>query len=899
MDETKHLILLDGKDQTEKIVSIKEEKHAIHITFASNGKTYTYKKSSSKVVIYKNPKTISPSSSLVYLRGNPLNNVVKILDFKAYVKIFYANGRKTAYKRADIRFVSNALVEKKPKHTMEYLKTLAKSIGSDDNDFLDKQYEKMTYLSPESVLAKYLSREALEKRAYENIHIFPFGLNLSQERAVEKALRHQVSIIEGPPGTGKTQTILNIIANLMVENKTVAVVSNNNAAIQNVYDKLDTYNLSYFAAMLGKKDNIEAFFAEQEQKTYPPADENTLDDAKSVYNMLEKNIAEIKQLLQTHNEVAQASQALEALRVENRHFMKRYENHLEALDVYEELFLKKDTKTLLSFLAELESLQSQHKKVTFLFKVKALFKYGVFSFALYDHPLNDLILLLQKIFYALREEELKKTLEEGENALQNRDFETLMEAYKDDSMKLFALHLSKKYPLGAKREQFDKDILWKDFDAFTKEYPVILSTTHALRNCTKENFLYDYLIIDEASQVDIVAGGLALSCAKNVVIVGDQKQLPHIVGQEIEERVNRVFTQYGVDEAYHYTNSLLASALKVFEEAPRMLLKEHYRCHPKIIDFCNKKFYNNELVILSKDDHNSSPLVLIHTAEGNHARGKYNQRQIDVIKKEVLPFLETEDLGIVSPFREQVNRLSNTIAEIDGLEIDTVHKYQGREKDVIIITTVVDRENEFADDPNLLNVAISRAKKQLYVIVSDREKNPNMKDLVNYIRYNNLEVTESRIYSIFDLLYESYAPFLKRYLSKAGKKSLSEYQSENLMAVLIEEVLGLEQYSHLDYIFNYPLTNLIQDTSILTEEEQAFVNASSHIDFLIYSRIHKQTVLALEVDGVAFHADNPEQLKRDALKDRILEKYHIPIIRFSTDGSQEKKKLVEKLEEVG
>jgi superfamily I DNA and/or RNA helicase len=289
----------------------------------------------------------------------------------------------------------------------------------------------------------------------------------------------------------------------------------------------------------------------------------------------------------------------------------------------------------------------------------------------------------------------------------------LMEAYKDDSMKLFALHLSKKYRLGEQREQFEPDILWKDFDAFTKEYPVILSTTHALRNCTKENFLYDYIIIDEASQVDIVAGGLALSCARNVVIVGDQKQLLHIVGQEIKDRIDHTFAQYPVDHAYHYTNSLLASALMVFEEAPRTLLREHYRCHPKIIDFCNKKFYNNELVILSKDDHNSSPLVLIHTAEGNHARGRYNQRQIDVIKNEVLPLIKTEDIGIVSPFREQVNKLSHTIVEIDGLEIDTVHKYQGREKDVIIITTVVDKENEFADDPNLLNVAISRAKKQL------------------------------------------------------------------------------------------------------------------------------------------------------------------------------------------
>jgi very-short-patch-repair endonuclease len=78
----------------------------------------------------------------------------------------------------------------------------------------------------------------------------------------------------------------------------------------------------------------------------------------------------------------------------------------------------------------------------------------------------------------------------------------------------------------------------------------------------------------------------------------------------------------------------------------------------------------------------------------------------------------------------------------------------------------------------------------------------------------------------------------------------------------------------------------------------AFVKASSHIDFLIHNRISKQPILAIEVDGFAFHANNPEQLQRDALKDRILDKYSIPIIRFATDGSEEEKKLHTKLNEI-
>ncbi|MFW3398476.1 hypothetical protein ACN9K5_10955, partial [Aliarcobacter butzleri] len=76
---------------------------------------------------------------------------------------------------------------------------------------------------------------------------------------------------------------------------------------------------------------------------------------------------------------------------------------------------------------------------------------------------------------------------------------------------------------------------------------------------------------------------------------------------------------------------------KVFKDVPKTLLKEHYRCNPKIIGFCNKKFYNNELIVLTKSKNDSdSSLVLFNTTEGNHARGKYNQRQIDVITNEIL-----------------------------------------------------------------------------------------------------------------------------------------------------------------------------------------------------------------------------------------------------------------------
>ncbi len=67
-------------------------------------------------------------------------------------------------------------------------------------------------------------------------------MNESQLKAVENAFSSQISIIEGPPGTGKTQTILNIIANILINKKSVAIVSNNNPAVENVYEKMAKKN---------------------------------------------------------------------------------------------------------------------------------------------------------------------------------------------------------------------------------------------------------------------------------------------------------------------------------------------------------------------------------------------------------------------------------------------------------------------------------------------------------------------------------------------------------------------------------------------------------------------------------------------------------------------------------
>ena len=122
-----------------------------------------------------------------------------------------------------------------------------------------------------SALSSYLDGVNPSRDISNETLIYPFGCNESQKLAVETALRNSISIVEGPPGTGKTQTILNVIANLLVQNKTVAIVSNNNSAVFNVREKLIKYGYGMLVASLGNNENKASFFNNIKEQ---PVDEN-------------------------------------------------------------------------------------------------------------------------------------------------------------------------------------------------------------------------------------------------------------------------------------------------------------------------------------------------------------------------------------------------------------------------------------------------------------------------------------------------------------------------------------------------------------------------------------------------------------------------------------------------
>ena len=125
------------------------------------------------------------------------------------------------------------------------------------------------------------------------------------------------------------------------------------------------------------------------------------------------------------------------------------------------------------------------------------------------------------------------------------------------------------------------------------------------------------------------------------------------------------------------------------------------------------------------------------------------------------------------------------------------------------------------------------------------------------------------------------------------RKRVSEFDSENLANAIIDDVLqSRERFSSLEVLCHYPMNLLVNENAPLTPEERQYAaNPLTHVDFLICSRVDKKPVLAIEVDGWNFHKKGTRQALRDELKNSVLPKCGLQLLRLSTTGSSEKEKI--------
>lgn len=907
MDIRNIMILIDGIDKTEEIQEIcsNAEADRMMITYQNRAQIYSY--GCNRVCVLENPFTVDLNNRVAFIGDLPVFEPQCILDFKERIRIIGYNGQAQTVHPRDFCLFENGASSPSAEKVLSYLREISQytSIQSDEEAFLKREMDRLTYVHPESILDKYLNRTPIQDKPLDAEHvIFPFQFNLSQKKALENALTSSISVIEGPPGTGKTQTILNIIANLVaIQRKSVAVVSNNNEAVKNVLEKMDKQGYGFLTAMLGKNDNQEAFFANM-----PVITVDGWDGEKDVNELIGRVSAlnsKLNGLLKIDRKRAQLTQELLAWKLEQEHFEVYFsQQNIEEIGRFP--LFQANTERIISFLAETTLVKERQEFDTIFYKLKLLFKYGIFNQKKLKQHEASVLLRLQKVFYQKQIANLEDEIAILNRQLAGEQFEVLLKEHRELSEQIFRKSIYQTHSKSGKTNFTRKNFKVR-FTDFIKTFPVILSTTHALRMSIPKNYLLDYVIIDEASQVDLITGVLALSCCRNVIIVGDIKQLPQITDLEIRDKLT---SNSPASEYDYFSHNILSSIISLYgDHLPREILREHYRCHPRIIEFCNQKYYNGELIPYTKPESPECPMMIYRTSEGSHMRqvtrgeekGIYNQRELDMIIQEVLTSPDGikayDHIGIVTPYRKQADEAGKQVR--NGVESDTVHKYQGREKDIMIMSTVLSGPTgafglKFVDDPHMVNVAVSRAIRQ-FILVTDHElfykKGKHIGDLIRYIQYSTLDknVIDSKIVSIFDLLYQSYSKRLLQYKKKMEPDA--RYRSEEALRVLLKDILHEEEFDCLDYVQGILLRNLLNDTALLSKAELDFVNNRASLDFAVFYKQDKACVLIIEVDGFAFHENNPRQLQRDQMKDHILQKYDICILRLPTNGSGEAEKI--------
>ena len=277
---------------------------------------------------------------------------------------------------------------------------------------------------------------------------------------------------------------------------------------------------------------------------------------------------------------------------------------------------------------------------------------------------------------------------------------------------------------------------------------VILATNSSSALEAIARVKFDVAIIDEASQATIPSVLIPIAKAHRFILAGDHKQLPPTI---ISDRAG-------------------ALSKTLFEELIRMypfksqLLDIQYRMNSLLMKFPNEEFYNNGLKSDSSvDDINIRDILDSHQDEeallfidtsnilDNRERHLKDSKSIvNEIEAEIAiriadDYLNDgvgeEDIGIISPYADQVK----IIQENTPIEVKTVDGFQGREKEIIIISTVRSNDNGnigFLSDLRRLNVAITRAKRKLIIIgnIDTLITNPTYERLIKFCEEENLLV---------------------------------------------------------------------------------------------------------------------------------------------------------------
>ena len=465
-------------------------------------------------------------------------------------------------------------------------------------------------------------------------------INLDQLLAIYNAMKYPLTYVQGPPGTGKTNTIINTILTAFYNKRTLLFTSYNNHPLDSVVDKL--ISMSY-------EDNIIPF---------PIIRLGNNEKVLEATNYIKQLYLKIKEIKMDDNILKKLESDTFADAKMLSDLMKQYDEIIELKERKETIEKMLETNDNLNYQIQLQGVQLEKinnrlkeiGKITDQEALKYVVDDNVFKGYLYYASIRSLKALLEPRYRDLMEIVF---LEEEQ-----------------ERVKHFNRYLS------------NGDNLRK----FIKIFPIVTTTCISAYKLGNPDVYFDMVVIDEASQCNMAVSLIPILRGKNLMLVGDPQQLNPVI--LLDEKDNILLRKkYHITDEYDYLkNSIYKTYLSVDAVSSEILLSHHYRCHKKIINFNNVKYYNSKLIINSKTE-SMNPLMFKEVNDNETSIRNTAPKEADAIIEYILANKDKQ-IGVITPFVKQKELISQKLRDyqITNVTCGTVHAFQGDEKNEILFS---------------------------------------------------------------------------------------------------------------------------------------------------------------------------------------------------------------------
>ena len=745
-------------------------------------------------------------------------------------------------------------------------------------------------------------------------------MNSEQEQAVRRSLNNKLTIVTGPPGTGKSQVVTNLMVNAAWNGENVLFTSKNNKAVDVVETRVNSLGKRPIMLRIGGSQYAYHLAELISDMISNSADQTEQYEYKRYHSLYQEKISEyqkLKTLKETAVNIRNHVDHMEQKVCELRDKWSRWITNTSAKDVEEcELVVKNYTIAYTEWFRAQNSLFGKllwpfigKKKVSFLEdclkNLNEFFdKYNLQTVSDASCLVNDKCheqnkKIGEQLLYALRTiAEYREALSELTETTQFEEIDRQLISIKtklsEIAEKLWNKWLiTRQLEIDAQcRKEMNEYVsamrLIGDVDL--TEYPEIrakfkqlqqkmtaflpcwaVTSLSAKGKIPFQAGIFDMVVIDEASQCDIASVLPMLYRAKRAVIIGDPKQLSHISTVSKSQDLS-LLQKYDVSMAWSYSaNSLYAMASSLAQPSHIIQLRDHHRSFGDIIEFSNAEFYDGKLRVATNYDKlkypkNSAAGIRWVDVIGETIRpqsgGAYNKSEITAIVNEIRHLVIDNDydgsVGVVTPFRAQAERINKEIENDPELRkalskndflVDTVHKFQGDERDVIFFSPVISQGTGqgalgfLKNTGNLFNVAITRARAVL-VVVGDAKycSKCGVSYMEHFVEYVNRIKTEQK--SEFEY------PADRQYPKVSNPEQVSDWERYFYSALYDSGIKTIPQYPADKY-----------------KLDLAIIKGDSMLD--------------IEVDGEMYHKDwNGELSYRDQLRNQRLFELGWDVKRF-------------------